>query len=40
MLKLVKLEPNNGGILENEVVVDGEVVQRYWIENSRGKGEQ
>lgn len=31
---------NNGGILENEVVVDGEIVQRYWIENSRGKGEQ
>ena len=23
---------NNGGILENEVVVDGVVNQRYWIE--------
>ena len=22
---------NNGGVLENEVVVDGEVEQRYWI---------
>lgn len=22
---------NNGGILENEVIVDGEVEQRYWI---------
>ena len=22
---------NNGGILENEVVVDGVVEQRYWI---------
>ena len=21
----------NGGVLENEVVVDGETVQRYWI---------
>ena len=24
---------NNGGVLENEVVVDGVVEQRYWIEN-------
>lgn len=24
---------NNGGILENEVLVDGIVKQRYWIEN-------
>jgi len=24
---------NNGGILENEVVVDGVIEQRYWIEN-------
>ncbi len=24
---------NNGGILENEVVVDGVTEQRYWIEN-------
>ena len=24
---------NNGGILENEVVVDGVVEQRYWIKN-------
>lgn len=23
---------NNGGILENEIVVDGVVEQRYWIE--------
>ena len=23
---------NNGGILENEIVVDGIVEQRYWIE--------
>ena len=23
---------NNGGILENEVVVDGVVEQRYWID--------
>ncbi len=22
----------NGGVLENEIVVDGELVQRYWIE--------
>lgn len=22
---------NNGGVLENEVEVDGEIVQRYWI---------
>lgn len=26
---------NNGGILENEVEVDGELIQRYWIEISR-----
>lgn len=24
---------NNGGVLENEVVVDGIIEQRYWIEN-------
>lgn len=24
---------NNGGILENEIVVDGIIEQRYWIEN-------
>ena len=24
---------NNGGVLENEIVVDGIVEQRYWIEN-------
>ncbi|MCM1025136.1 MAG: GNAT family N-acetyltransferase [Roseburia sp.] len=24
---------NNGGVLENEVVVDGVIEQRYWIEN-------
>lgn len=24
---------NNGGVLENEVIVDGVVEQRYWIEN-------
>lgn len=23
----------NGGVLENEIVEDGEVFQRYWIEN-------
>ena len=23
---------NNGGILENEIVVDGKLIQRYWIE--------
>ena len=23
---------NNGGVLENEVVVEGETEQRYWIE--------
>lgn len=23
---------NNGGVLENEVVIDGETVQRYWIQ--------
>ena len=23
---------NNGGVLENEVVVDGDIEQRYWIE--------
>lgn len=28
---------NNGGILENEVVVDGVVEQRYWIELEREK---
>ena len=22
---------NNGGVLENEIVVDGETEQRYWI---------
>lgn len=22
---------NNGGVLENEITIDGEVVQRYWI---------
>lgn len=22
---------NNGGVLENEVLIDGEIVQRYWI---------
>lgn len=26
---------NNGGVLENEVIVDGVVEQRYWI----GEGE-
>ena len=25
---------NNGGILENEIEVDGNVEQRYWIENN------
>ena len=25
---------NNGGVLENEVVVDGVVEQRYWIQNA------
>ena len=25
---------NNGGVLENEVVVDGVVEQRYWIKNA------
>lgn len=25
----------NGGVLENEIVVDGVVEQRYWIENCR-----
>lgn len=24
---------HNGGILENEIVVEGVVEQRYWIEN-------
>ncbi len=24
---------NNGGILENEVLEDGKIVQRYWIDN-------
>ena len=23
---------NNGGILENEIIVDGKLIQRYWIE--------
>lgn len=23
---------NNGGVLENEVIEDGEIVQRYWID--------
>lgn len=23
---------NNGGVLENEIVIDGETVQRYWIQ--------
>lgn len=23
----------NGGVLENEVVIDGEILQRYWIDN-------
>lgn len=23
---------NNGGVLENEVIVDGDIEQRYWIE--------
>lgn len=26
---------NNGGILENEVEVDGVIEQRYWIENTK-----
>lgn len=25
---------NNGGILENEVIIDGVIEQRYWIELS------
>ena len=25
---------NNGGVLENEVVVDGVIEQRYWIDNT------
>lgn len=25
---------NNGGKLENEVIIDGIIVQRYWIENT------
>lgn len=24
---------NNGGILENEILIDGKIVQRYWIDN-------
>ncbi len=24
---------NNGGILENEIFVNGVIVQRYWIKN-------
>lgn len=24
---------NNGGVLENEIIVNGIVEQRYWIEN-------
>lgn len=28
----------NGGVLENEVVVDGVVEQRYWIQNGVQKG--
>ena len=23
---------NNGGVLENEVIADGDIEQRYWIE--------
>jgi predicted acetyltransferase len=23
---------NNGGVLENEVIEEGEITQRYWIE--------
>ena len=26
---------NNGGVLENEVIVDGAVEQRYWIDNMK-----
>ena len=26
---------NNGGVLENEVEVDGVIEQRYWIDNTR-----
>ena len=26
---------NNGGVLENEVEVDGVVEQRYWIDNTK-----
>ena len=26
---------NNGGVLENEVEVDGVIEQRYWIENTK-----
>ena len=26
---------NNGGILENEVEVDGVIEQRYWIDNTK-----
>lgn len=28
----VKSIINNGGILENEIVVDGVIEQRYWID--------
>jgi len=26
---------NNGGVLENEVEVDGVIEQRYWIDNTK-----
>lgn len=26
---------NNGGVLENEVAVDGVIEQRYWIDNTK-----
>ena len=26
---------NNGGVLENEVIKDGEIMQRYWIDVDR-----
>ena len=27
-------ERKNGGVLENEISDDGEIVQRYWIDNA------
>ena len=30
----------NGGVLENEVLIDGEMVQRYWINLNNNKNRE